>query len=298
MKKVVIVGTISNGEKQLEKNLLKLIRSLEDFYIVEIFLVESDSSDKTVEVLETLNRKLSNFNYVQLGELKVSIPDRIERIRFCRNVYAQHIRNLLQVHEIDFVVVADLDGMNSRITKNGINSSFKFDNWDAVLANQCGGYYDLLALRHDTWCDRDVMLSLRERQELIDKTNHKRPLTLKRFRQRKEFDLARKEIIYNKMLVIPKRSNWIKVNSGFGGLGIYKSWIFKEFDYRLLKDDKPFESEHVAFSKRITTAGGSIFINPMMINNWFNTYNINKFFAIRQFRLFVWEIKAKLNSRV
>lgn len=297
MRKVVVVGTISNAERQLEKNLLRLIRSLEDFCIVEVYLVESDSSDKTPEVLAKLSSQLKNFSYTQLGKLKVSIPERIERIRYCRNIYVQHVRNLSQLQHIDFVIVADLDGMNSRISKNGINSSFKFDNWDVVLANQSGGYYDLLALRHDTWCHQDVMLSLRERQESIDKTNYKSQLSIKRFKQRKEFDLARKETIYDKMLVIPKRSNWIRVNSGFGGLGIYKCWVFKEFDYQLLEGDEPFESEHVALSKRITNAGGNIFINPMMINNWFNSYNINRFFIVRQFRLFVWDIKNRLNSR-
>jgi hypothetical protein len=94
--------------------------------------------------------------------------------------------------------------------------------------------------------------------------------------------------IYSKMRVIRKDADWIEVNSGFGGLAIYKSSIFQSFDYSLGEEDIGSESEHVALSNKITRSGQRIYINPRMINNRFNTYNVNRFLVIRQLRELYW----------
>jgi hypothetical protein len=92
---------------------------------------------------------------------------------------------------------------------------------------------------------------------------------------------------------IRSSSDWIEVNSGFGGLGIYRADIFMKFDYSLNSEDAPYESEHVALSNRIVQSGGRIFINPRLINNFFNTYNINRYFVIRQFREIYWNTRKR-----
>jgi hypothetical protein len=195
---------------------------------------------------------------------------------------------MLKSSVIDFVVVADLDGMNSRISSVAFQSSFERDDWGAVLANQKGGYYDVLALRHPTWCPQDVLLDLRNEQSLIDKTGLPWKSFVRRTRRRVAYDRARNKAIYSKMIKFKHNEDWIEVNSGFGGLGIYKAQVFKSFDYSLLKGDLDFESEHVALSKRITGDGQKIFINPRMINNYFNTYNLNRFLLVRQIREIYW----------
>jgi hypothetical protein len=157
-----------------------------------------------------------------------------------------------------------------------------------VLANQLGGYYDLLALRHATWCPTDILRELRSEQDMIEKSNLSRFSIMKRGKRRLEFDRARKKVIYSRMRMISTSSDWIDVDSGFGGLGIYRSEVFADFDYTLKAEDAAYESEHVALSNRIVQSGGKIFINPRMINNFFNTYNINRIFAIRQIREIYW----------
>ena len=291
VKKIVLVGTVSNAGKRLESDLLKVVRACEGLDLVKIFLVESDSSDNTVAILERLQCSLKNFSYVTLGKLGILYPDRIERIRHCRNVYVQEIREFTSTLHVDYVIVADLDGMQSGITVEGIQSSFVRDDWGAVLANQGGGYYDLLALRHKTWCPNDVIFELRERQFQLKNNSIKTNNVLNILRRRLEFDRARVEIIYSKMRRIKKSADWIEIDSGFGGLGIYKSHLFKDFDYSLTNLDLGFESEHVAFSKRIRNSGEKIFVNPRMINNYFNTYNINRYFLIRQLRGLYWDFK-------
>lgn len=293
MKRIAIVGTISNAETSVESNLIRLTRAFSNFDIAHIFLVESDSTDNTVAILQKMSSEISNFNYVSLGSLKTQIPDRISRIRFCRNKYVEELRRINPLLGFDYVAVADLDGMNSRISKKGIESSFERSDWSAVLANQLGGYYDLLALRHKEWCPMDVMDELKFEQSKIDKAALPWYSINKRLGRRLQFDIARRKVLYSRMVRIPKNSEWIRVDSGFGGLGIYRTGIFSKFDYSLQKDDRVNESEHIALSTRITQSGGKIFINPNMINNFFNTYNINRYFFIRQFREIYWNTRKK-----
>ncbi len=292
VKKIAIVGTISNAEHSLQMNLRRLLMASSDFKVELIYLVESDSKDDTVNVLRRLSHDLNNFRFMTLGELQQEIPDRISRIRFCRNQYVEELRK--SVVGIDYVVVADLDGMNSRITKTGFNSSFMRSDWSAVLANQLGGYYDLLALRHQDWCPNDILNELRQEQEKIDTSHINIFSFFRRFDRRLEFDQARKKAIYSKMRKIKISSDWIEVLSGFGGLGIYRFELFQDFDYSLQAGDLPHESEHVAFSKKIVQSGGKVFINPRMINNFYNTYNVNRFFIIRQIRELYWNLGKHL----
>jgi glycosyltransferase involved in cell wall biosynthesis len=288
VKRAVLVGTISNAAGNLRSDLSRVINAMSTLDLMQIFLVESDSKDATLSILEELRQEVENFTFVSLGDLRLEIPDRIHRIRYCRNVYVQEIRNILKTSDLDFVVVADLDGMNSRISSAAVQSSFNRDDWGAVLANQRGGYYDVLALRHPTWCPQDVLVDLRNEQSLIDKTSLPWKSLIRRTRRRVAYDHARKKAIYSKMIKIKHNEDWIEVNSGFGGLGIYKAKVFKSFDYSLLDGDLDFESEHVALSKRMIGDGQKIFINPRMINNNFNTYNLNRFLLVRQLREMYW----------
>jgi hypothetical protein len=296
MKKAVLVGTISNAAGSLRSDLTKVMSALSTFELVQVFLVESDSTDSTLSVLENLHTEIESFNFVSLGDLRSKIPDRIHRIRYCRNIYVQKVRNIIESSDIEYVFVADLDGMNSKISSKAILSSFDRDDWGVVLSNQRGGYYDVLALRHPTWCPQDVLVDLRHEQSFIDKTDLPRRSFLRRASRRAEYDRARKKAIYSKMIRIKHDEEWIEVKSGFGGLGIYKSELFELFDYSLHEGDLDFESEHVALSKRITDDGNKIFINPRMINNHFNTYNINRFFLVRQIREMYWNSNLRLKK--
>lgn len=296
MKRVVLVGTISNASSNLRSDLSKVIKAMSTFDLIQIFLVESDSTDSTISILEELRTEIEVFDFISLGELAKQMPERINRIRHCRNAYVKEIRNLLKERDLDYVVVADLDGMNSRISAKAFESSFTRDDWGAVLANQFGGYYDLLALRHPTWCPKDMLADLRDRQSKIDKFPLPMLSIVRRAKRRYAYDKARKNAIYSKMRRINRREDWIEVTSGFGGLGVYKSEVFSKFDYSLLEMEMNFESEHVALSKKITDSGQKIFINPRMINNYFNTYNVNRFLIIRQFREIYWNSSSKLKK--
>jgi hypothetical protein len=103
----------------------------------------------------------------------------------------------------------------------------------------------------------------------------------------------RQEVLYSKMRRIPRNSEVIRVDSAFGGLGIYKTEMFLEFDYSLTDGELPDGSEHLTFHQKCIDEGFSLGINPEMINATYNEYNINKHYLIR----FLKDFKRNLRHR-
>jgi hypothetical protein len=89
------------------------------------------------------------------------------------------------------------------------------------------------------------------------------------------------------MRVIPKKTDWINVDSAFGGLGIYKSKWFLKYDYSKILNDVTQYSEHIDFHLKCREEGANFYIVPIMINSNWNEYNINRFFIIRQLRQYI-----------
>ena len=294
MIKVAIVGTISNVENELGNDLEQLINALADFNVSNIFLVESDSTDQTSILLEKLISKHSNLKYAKLGNLKDQIPHRIDRIRFCRNYYVQWIRENYTAHLWDYVVVADLDGMNKKIKSAGINSCFLSTiSWDAVFANQKYGYYDIYALRHPIWMPYDCFRVLNIVKKKLELWLLARPIRSFLFK-RIYFDQLRKKLIYNKMFKIPVNSEWIQVRSAFGGLAIYRTELFLKNDYSVICDRGFIRSEHIDFHEKCIKDDYKLFINPKLINSTWNEYNVNKNIIVRQSRSIFYELKQRI----
>jgi len=283
---LLVTGTIRNGEATLLKEFIKTSKATKLFTNVSYFLVESDSTDKTLEVLESLKTKYFKFNYVSLGSLSEQIPEQYNRIRYCRNVYVDYIRNLNESNRPKFVLVLDLDGMNSALSSKSIQSCFLRDDWDAVISNQTFGYYDILALRHDNWQENDWRDTHHYYKANINRVEFSKLKVINKFKKFIQLDFAEYMAIYSKMVRIPRSTPWISVNSGFGGAAIYKSEVFLKFDYT--KEFETRETDHVTLHRKLIRSGGKIFINPKFINSHFNTYNLNRYFIIRNVRKFFW----------
>jgi hypothetical protein len=292
-KRILLVGTVSNVSKTLEKELRIVLEALSEFDLVEVFLVESDSSDQTVTVLERLKKSILNLEFVALGKIKEIVPDRISRIAFCRNVYVKYIRDNYAISKWDYVAVADLDGMNFKLSRNGIRSCFETNTfWNGIMANQSFGYYDLYALRAVNWVEGDCFEELE-----IEKRNAK-PHRQSKYRffqfilSFKHHDKLRKTLIYDRMKVVSKKSDLIEVKSAFGGFAIYKPDIFFKSDYK--NDNTNVISEHVAFHLKLVNDEARFFINPKLINNHLNIYNLNKLTIVR----FLRELKKFFKSEI
>ena len=128
---------------------------------------------------------------------------------------------------------------------------------------------------------------LTESRKKISSTKLLKYQIVKRFKRLLDYDLTRKNSIYEKMKVIPKESTWIRVDSAFGGFAIYKSYWFRKYDYSTNAKDQFTNSEHVDFNLKCSKDGANLFIVPKLMNSSWNEYNVNRYFVIRQVRQFL-----------
>ena len=170
---------IAEEIQRIEKHALKISTE------VKFFIVESDSIDNTAVVLAQISKQNSNVQFLSLGKLSTEIPERINRLRYCRNQYVSFIRQRPKEDKPDFVVVVDYDIKNRALDLNPLSNLISEDWWDGLFVNQKGPYYDIYALRKKGWVEDDCFKTYRE-------------LALKM--PTKE---AKKEAIWNQMRRIP-----------------------------------------------------------------------------------------------
>ena len=243
----LLCGLVRNCESTIEQDLLRLRRAFSGLGKLQFVLVESDSSDNTVEKASLLASVSGDIELITLGKLTERFPDRVERLTFCRNRY---LERLLELQESHFLVVADMDNVNSMLGTEPLDRKIFEGNFSALFANQDGPYYDLYALRHELWCPSNVF---EERSQLM------------------EFGLSEREAgvvsVVSKMIKIPRDSPPIPVRSAFGGLAIYRvSDIPKDARYSAIGKNGRQVCEHVPFNEAIADSGGTLFILPSLIN--------------------------------
>jgi hypothetical protein len=246
---ILIVGLARNCELHINKSVAKLTAAFSAAYSLKFLIIESDSSDQTKSQLIQLSSKIQDFHYLSLGYLQGRYPKRTERIAFCRNQYLNLINNSIEYQDIDYVVVADLDGVNDNLTSTAVSSCWSRSDWDVCAANQYGPYYDIWALRHPLWSPNDCWKQADMMQQL----------GVNRYTSIYVSSLAR-------MINIPQSHPWIKVSSAFGGLAIYHRSILKDLSYMGLDSGGQQVCEHVSLHDQILRKGGNIFINPLLIN--------------------------------
>jgi hypothetical protein len=258
VEEILVVGTIRNVESSIRRDILRFEASLNSRFHLSFFLVESDSSDNTIYQLQLLSTLLTDFRFLSLGNLEGEIPDRIERIRFARNQYVNEIRSNPKYTNYGYIVVADLDGVNSRISKKSFTNVFESEvQWDVITANQLGKYYDLLALRHPFWSPNNCFSAIEWFTPYIG--------------QRR----AWRNSIFQRMIRIPESSFPIEVHSAFGGLSVNKKWVFEKCDYSRRFGELTDENEHVTLNSQVRSLGGKVFIQPNFINARWTTHSIH-----------------------
>jgi glycosyltransferase involved in cell wall biosynthesis len=254
---LLIVGLVRNGEGFIEKNIARLNEASSKFKKVHWLLIESDSTDATLSILANLSKKIENFKYISEGNLVEKFPLRTARIAHCRNIYLHEIRNNMAYQDVEFVIVSDLDDTNSLLTEEGLLSCWAQTGWDICTANQQGPYYDVWALRHPFWSPNDCWLGHQFLMQYSKRPNE-----------------VLYSCVFSKMIEIPQDSQWIEVDSAFGGLAIYKKSIMSHGEYIGLYDNGSEICEHVPFHSVIRNHGGRIFINPKMINTDYTEHSL------------------------
>lgn len=246
---VLVVGLVRNCAKFLKNDISILYNSLSEAKNLHWLLVESDSEDDTIDILKDAKLLNENFDYISFGDLYSKMPFRTERISFCRNAYLDQIKNNEKYNNIDYVVVCDFDGLNTSLTKKSIRSCFIRSDWGVCTANQKGPYYDIWALRHKNWSPNDCF---NQYNFLI---NYNKNAAISFFIS-----------VISRMIRIPLDSDWIEVDSAFGGLAVYKKDAMLVSKYKGTTQSGIEICEHVPFHAGIKKYGYKIFINPNLIN--------------------------------
>jgi glycosyltransferase involved in cell wall biosynthesis len=252
---IAIVGLVRNCGSVIERNIQRLREAFASFDRIRWFVVESDSDDDTLERLAHAEREIDGFSYFSAGQLREQYPRRTERIAVCRNIYLDAL-GADDFSDVDYVAVADLDGVNDRLSRAAVDSCWaERTDWDGVFANQPDLYYDVWALRHPDWNPGDCW-----RQQ--------------RFLMQFALSPAQAEYaaIFAKMIAIPTSSPWLEVDSAFGGLGIYRRDALLRGRYVGIADDHEV-CEHVHLHRLMRTAGTRLYINPQLVNGGANEHS-------------------------
>ena len=239
---MIITGcarNISQFWTNTEKSLQTIFDSLPDY---KCWIIESNSQDNTLELLEKWASKDSRRNVVSLGNL--TEPSRPKRIGICRNKYMELAEPYFS--EFEEMLMLDLDdslGIESNF-KEQLATCFTRNDWDALASNRRGKYYDIWALRskvlgitYDCW------------EMAMKKSEH--ILTHDGFR----YIDNRQKYVYSHQKVYPETMPWILVESAFGGLAIYKTAAIKGRRY------VGQTCEHVSFNE-----GLRMYINTRLIS--------------------------------
>ena len=248
---VLLAGPVRNASAQIENDLGRLLISFDQFKKVFCFVVESDSSDDTITKLEYFSKTIPNFSFISVGELSKKYPKRTDRIAYCRNLIIDAVANDSKYSVIDYVAMADMDGMNGLVTREKIAQCWEVDEpWDVITANQLGEYYDIWALSHPYWNPMDCWEQKRQLENILS-------------------DVAAHDIaIGSKQSPIDPRADLIEVDSAFGGLGIYTREAFLAGRYAGTDNQAGGidVADHIPFHRDLRKKGFRIFINPALIN--------------------------------
>lgn len=246
-KSILIVGIVKNIEKTIKEDYFRMKTVFSSFNNLCWYLVESDSNDGSINALNELSKLDSNFNFENLGHLQDIMPKRTERLAFVRNRYLKVARE--KFSHFDYLVVADFNNLNRLLTTEKITNTLQNERWDVVTANQEGPYYDIWALRHHLWSPNDCW-----KAHAFYRNYVKNP------------EKALFSTVNSRMIKIPKSSDWINVDSAFGGFAIYKMELALVSSYSGLDSAGDSVCEHVPFHYKIISNGGKIYINPSLTN--------------------------------
>ena len=157
-KKILICSTIRNVEKDLKiffKKIDDLTNNFKEYFII---LVESNSSDNSIEKANDFLKKRNGIVITKKLDEKLY---RTQRLESCRNEYLNYIRNNNYLSKFDFLIVMDADNMNNSLKLNTLINSISNIEWNAIFANQKFLYYDIWTLRIKNYLEEDCFKKIK-----------------------------------------------------------------------------------------------------------------------------------------
>jgi hypothetical protein len=250
--------------KSLER--VQALRKL--FSASEAIFVTNDSTDSTERHLQEWCKSSPDSVVICVDGLIEAFPSRTDRIAAARNFYLLELKRRISAgHQYDLVIVLDLDGVNDNLV-----DGFQFldalssapSDWAAVFANQRQAYYDIWALRHETWCPVDCWKEV----ATAAKTNSGwAPRGIRGRLYRYAARKAEIALVGQRQVHIPPEAPPIGVESAFGGVGVYKTTWLEDLWYGGRDSDGYETCEHVVLNKQIHGRGGKMYILPLLLND-------------------------------
>jgi len=239
---VAVVGIVRNCASSLAPSVSSIIQGLDPITVKRWHFVESDSEDGTLGSLNEMSDKNSRFSFESLGQLSRQIPERIERLAFCREKIRLWLTSLEE--KPDVVVVADMDGVATGLLRGVLSRSFDtyFGDFDVLTANTFGRYYDILALRRPGLVEEDY----REVEDALLREGEN-PFGAKYLGL-----VQHQKVLSSSEVPIP-------VRSAFGGLAAYKYECMTASSYI---SSNTGVCEHVIFHEKLVAQGFKIAIVP------------------------------------
>jgi hypothetical protein len=245
----LVVTVTDNVSKRLELELSEILNSINAVLPTEALIVTSSQKSRVVDALESPLESGSKVHYLTAIDDTLSGSDD-SKSRKLRNMYVHAIREDPVFAKSELIVVVDLDGSNRSITESSFRSALgSAFQWDALAANKLGKYRDIESLRHKHWSPNNCMSDF---------------MWLKSFLKENQ---AWERAVKSKMLRIPTHVSPISVDSAFGGLCIYKRWIFEQCDYNYDGEHMQSENSHVTLNRKAKGNGARVFIHPELINS-------------------------------
>jgi hypothetical protein len=236
---IIIAGLAKNCEDNLKKNIKYLIDFKEIYrenVKLSILVLENDSKDNTKKIIEIFENENLISSYC-LDGLDQKITNRIERITYCRNYLLEMVRNF-HLDAGDYIYISadfDVDLFSKTVKDKFFKILTQFNNqnqYTAIFPNNVPYYYDIHALRKNGWNTLDSW----KKYNQISKYVPIGKFFLKYF------------YIFKKQIKISSDEEFMKVDSAFGGMGIYNisDLNFSNIIYR--SDDKFEKCEHIDFN--------------------------------------------------
>lgn len=250
-KRIAFLCCVRDCESALKESIDILAKLGSQFKNFKIFIFENDSKDATLNIIKKLMDEFP-IDLTSHKNLDSFLPLRVQRLSHGRNYLLNKISNL----DFDYFCVADMDGVFSKnFNPEHFFDNFKYDEcWDAVFPVNSGIYYDIWAFRHETLWDFDYEEKMNQIPTQFEDQN-----ILKFYIDR-----------IQKFGINDVRS-WLRVNSAFGGMGIYKAEKFIGLTYKPINQNNRHTCEHVPFHEQAVRLGRKIYINPYFRINGINS---------------------------
>lgn len=252
-KKIVFVGLCRSVGNIIENNIAKIINIVDAVSLdYKIILFENDSNDDTVTKLKSLSSDNPNIIYISqtlhrthYGTVKET--KRVEAFAEYRNLLKNYIAN--NYSDYDLSVVVDVDFVD--FSSNGFYHSVGLMKNYSYISAMCGNSFEVKPVfnetqqslwNYDSWAYRGSWWN-----DLCNKSTSK-------------------FINYNPMFwfglwILPRGSDPIRTNSGFGGMCIYKTKTYLTGEYN------GNDCEHVTFHYDLyhKNIDFQLYLNPSQI---------------------------------